>query len=106
MIREAAARRAMHDSAPADRIIIMHRYKAVNRSTTLIHGGTVRSYHQNGRQRSEVISMSKQVQKSKYNLTTKARRAVVGRNEQLDEGAGRQTWKCLDPLNCVAPAAF
>ena len=30
----------------------------------------------------------------------------MGRNEQLDEGAGRQTWKCLDPLNCVAPAAF
>ena len=25
----------------------------------------------------------------------------MGRNEQLDEGAGRQTWKCLDPLNCV-----
>ena len=25
---------------------------------------------------------------------------------QLDKGAGRQIWKCLDPLNCVAPAAF
>ena len=40
-----------------------------------------------------------------YNLTTKARRPVVGRNTQLDEGAGGQTWKCLDPLNCVALAA-
>ena len=46
------------------------------------------------------------VSKGKYDLTAKARWAVVGRNEQLDEGAGRQTWKCLDPLNCVAPAAF
>ena len=46
------------------------------------------------------------VNKGKYNLTTKARRKVVGRNKQLDEGAGRQNRKCLDPLNCVAPAAF
>ena len=42
----------------------------------------------------------------KYDLTTKARRAVVGKNKQPDEGAGRQIWKCLDPLNCVALAAF
>ena len=27
---------------------------------------------------------------------------VVFRNKQLDEGAGRQNWKCHDPLNCVA----
>ena len=39
-------------------------------------------------------------------LMTHARWAVVGRNKQLDEGAGRQSWKCLDPLNCVAPVAF
>ena len=57
--------------------------------------------------------------KGKYNLTTKARQAVVGGNrqglavlwmvggyKQLDEGAGRQIWKCFDPLNCVASAAF
>ena len=44
--------------------------------------------------------------KGKHNLTTKARRAVVGRNKQLDEGAGRQIWKCHDPLNCVTPVAF
>ena len=25
---------------------------------------------------------------------------------KLDEGAGRQTWKCFNPLNCVALAAF
>ena len=37
---------------------------------------------------------------SKGNLTTKARLGVVGRNTQLDKGAGRQIWKCLDPLNC------
>ena len=30
----------------------------------------------------------------------------VGGYTQLDEGAGRQIWKCFDPLNCVAPAAF
>ena len=32
----------------------------------------------------------------------------VGGYTQLDEGAGagRQIWKCLDPLNCVALAAF
>ena len=47
-----------------------------------------------------------QVGKGNYNLTTNARRKVVGRNKQLDEGAGRQIWKCLDPLNCVALAAF
>ena len=29
----------------------------------------------------------------------------VGGYTQLDEGAGRQIWKWLDPLNCVAPAA-
>ena len=46
------------------------------------------------------------VSKGKYNLMTKARRKVVGRNKQLDEGTGRQTWKCLDPLNCVASVAF
>ena len=32
------------------------------------------------------------VSKGKYNLMTKARRVVVGRNKQLDEGAGRQSW--------------
>ena len=31
-----------------------------------------------------------------YDLTTKARQAVVGSSKQLDEGAGRQIWKCLD----------
>ena len=41
-----------------------------------------------------------------YDLTTKARRAVMGRHKQLDGGAGRQIWKCLDPLNCVAMAVF
>ena len=46
------------------------------------------------------------VSKGKYDLKAKARWAVVGRNEQLDKGTGRQTWKCLDPLNCVASAAF
>ena len=42
--------------------------------------------------------------KGKFNLTTKARRAVVGRNKQLYEGAdtGRQTWKYHNSLNCVA----
>ena len=50
--------------------------------------------------------MKRQVQKSKYNLTTTARRKVVGRKNQLDEGAGRQIWKCLHPLNYVASAAF
>ena len=35
-----------------------------------------------------------------YDLMTKARWMVVGRNKQLDEGTGRQIWKCLDPLNC------
>ena len=32
----------------------------------------------------------------------------MGRNKQLDGGGGggRQTWKCLDPLNCVASVAF
>ena len=30
---------------------------------------------------------------------------MVGRSRQLDEGAGRQKWKCHDPLNCVASAA-
>ena len=43
---------------------------------------------------------------SKYNLTTMARWAVLGGNIQLDEGTGRQIWKCLDPLNCVASVAF
>ena len=42
----------------------------------------------------------------KYDLMTKARRKVMGRNKQPDKGAGRQSWKCLDPLNCVASAAF
>ena len=35
------------------------------------------------------------VRKGKYDLTTKARWAVVGRNEQLDEGAGRQFGNAL-----------
>ena len=59
-----------------------------------------------GGMRSESIEQTGTVSKVKYNLTTKARRAVVGRNKQLDKGAGRQIWKCLDPLNCVASAAF
>ena len=46
------------------------------------------------------------VSKGKYNGTTKARRKVVGRYKQLDEGVGRQTWKCYDPLDCVALVAF
>ena len=46
------------------------------------------------------------VSKGKYSLTTKARRAVVGRNKKLDEGASRQTWKYLDLLNCVSSVAF
>ena len=37
-----------------------------------------------------------------YDLTTKSGRVVMGRNTQLDEGAGRQIWKCPDPLNCIA----
>ena len=53
-----------------------------------------------------MIARNIQVSKGTYNLTTKARRADVGRNKQLDEGAGRQIWKCLDPLNCVASAEF
>ena len=47
-----------------------------------------------------------QVSKGKHDLTTNARRKVMGRNKQLDEGAGRQTWKCHDPLNCIASVAF
>ena len=43
---------------------------------------------------------------SMYDLTTNDRRAVMGKNTQLDEGTGRKTWKCLDPLHCVASAAF
>ena len=39
---------------------------------------------------------------STYDLTTKARWAVVGRNKQLDEGTSRQTWKYLELLNCDA----
>ena len=46
------------------------------------------------------------VSKGKFNLTTKARWRVVGRIKQLDEGAGRQTWKCYDQPNCVASVAF
>ena len=37
-----------------------------------------------------------------YNLTTKARRKVLGNNNQLDEGAGRHTWNCHDLLICGA----
>ena len=54
--------------------------------------------------RCESIDHSKS--KRKYDLMTKARWAVVGRNKQLDEGADRQTWKCLDLLNCAALVAF
>ncbi len=39
---------------------------------------------------SESAEHMDRVRKGKYNLTTKARRKVVGRNKQLDEGAGRQ----------------
>ena len=46
------------------------------------------------------------VNEGEYNLTTKARRKVMGRNTQLDEGAVRQTWKCHDPLICVASVGF
>ena len=53
-----------------------------------------------------MTALNIRVSKGKYKLTTKARRKVVGRNKQLDEGAGRQTWKYHDPLNCVALAAF
>ena len=56
--------------------------------------------------RNQSESTKTRVSKGKYNLTTKARWAVEGRNKQLDEGAGRQIWKCLDPLNCVALAVF
>jgi len=62
------------------------------------------SYFRNDRYDSKSTQLI--ANEGKYNLTTKARRAVVGRNKQLDEGAGRQIWKCLDPLNCVASAAF
>ena len=50
--------------------------------------------------------MGTPVSKGKYDLTTRARWVVVGRNKQLDEGAGRQIWKCHDPLNYVASAVF
>ncbi len=50
--------------------------------------------------------MNRQVQKSKYNLTTKARRVVVGRNNQLDGGVGRQILECHDLLNYISLAAF
>ena len=53
-----------------------------------------------------MIALNIQVSVSTYSITTMARRKVVGRNKQLDECAGRQTWKCLDPLNCVASIAF
>ena len=47
------------------------------------------------------------VSKGKYDLATRAGRAVVGRNkQQLDKGTGGKKWKCHDPLNCVASAAF
>ena len=50
------------------------------------------------------------VNDSTYYLMTKASRKVMGRNKQLDKGTGtgtcRKAWKCLDPLNCVALAAF
>ena len=45
--------------------------------------------------------MNTWVSKGEYNLTTEARWAVVGRNKQIDEGADRQTWKYIDPLNCI-----
>ena len=41
-----------------------------------------------------------------YDLTTKARQKVVDRNKQLEEGASRQIWKCLNPLNYVARLHF
>ena len=41
------------------------------------------------------------VSEGEYDLTTKARRKVTGRNKQLDEDTGRKTWKCHDPLNCI-----
>ena len=30
----------------------------------------------------------------------------MGRYKQLDEGAGRQIWKCLDLQNCIALVVF
>ena len=53
-----------------------------------------------------MIALNIKVSKGKYNLMTKARRNVMGRNKQLDEGTSRQTWKCNDPLNCVALVAL
>ena len=57
---------------------------------------------------SEVFRSTEQYRVSKglYKLMTKTRQKVVGRNKQLDKGAGGHTWKCLDPLNCVASVAF
>ena len=59
-----------------------------------------------GNNRQITRCISHRVSKGKYNLTTKARRKVLGRNKQLDEGVGSQTRKCHDPLNCVALIAF
>ena len=54
----------------------------------------------------EATALNTTVNNGMYDLATKAGQAVVGRNKQLDEGAGRQIWKCLDLLNCVALVAF
>ena len=58
------------------------------------------------KKQSESIEHTGTVSKGKYNLTTKARWKVVGRNKQLDEGTGRQIWKFLDLLNCAALVTF
>ena len=58
------------------------------------------------RKRSDSIEHTCAVSKGKYDLTTKAKRKVVGRNKQLDEGTDRQTCKCRDPLNCVDSVVF
>ena len=52
------------------------------------------------------LSIAHRVSKGKYNLTTNARRKAAGGNKQVDDNAGRQTWKCHDPLNYVAAVAF
>ena len=66
--------------------------------------GSVGCYHQTNT--AIPLPLQYAVNEGKYDLTTKARRAVVGRNKQLDEGTGRPIWKCLDPLNCVTLGAF
>ena len=51
--------------------------------------GTIRQ-KQTLRKHSESHEHTGTASKGEYNLTTKARRKVVGGNKQLDEGVGRQ----------------